>query len=83
MCDRLEPIKVIIVGRVPDELKTDVEIVNYMTRNQRINNRMKGWLFMGTSTSRYVRKKNVTKEQQKRNYNNLKKLDKLNNLKKK
>ena len=42
MCDRLEPIKVIIVGRVPDELKTDVEIVNYMTRNQRINNRMKG-----------------------------------------
>ena len=42
MCDKLEPIKVIIVGRVPDELKTDVEIVNYMTRNQRINNRMKG-----------------------------------------
>ena len=38
---------------------------------------------MGTSTSRYVRKKNVTNEQQKRNYNNLKKLDKLNNLKKK
>ena len=42
MCDKLEPIKVIIVGRLPDELKTDVEIVNYMTRNQRINNRMKG-----------------------------------------
>ena len=42
MCDKLEPIKVIIVGRVPDELKTDVQIVNYMTRNQRINNRMKG-----------------------------------------
>ena len=42
MCDMLEHIKVIIVGRVPDELKTDVEIVNYMTRNQRINNRMKG-----------------------------------------
>ena len=42
MCDRLEPIKVIIVGRVPDELKTDVEIVNYMTRNQRINKEMKG-----------------------------------------
>ena len=38
---------------------------------------------MGTSTSRYVRKKNITKEQQKRNSNNLKKLDKLNNLKKK
>ena len=38
---------------------------------------------MGTSASRYVRKKKVTKEQQKRNSNNLKKLDKLNNLKKK
>ena len=38
---------------------------------------------MGTSTGRYVRKKKVTKEQQKRNSNNLKKLDKLNNLKKK
>ena len=38
---------------------------------------------MGTSNSRYVRKKKVTKEQHKINSNNLKKLDKLNNLKKK
>lgn len=38
---------------------------------------------MGTSTSRYVRKKKVTAEQKKRNSNNLKKMDKLNNLRKK
>lgn len=42
MCDRLEPIGVIIVGYMPDELKTDVRITNYMTRNQRINKEMKG-----------------------------------------
>lgn len=41
MCDRLEPIRVIIVGRIPDELKTDVKIENYMSRNQRINEQMK------------------------------------------
>lgn len=40
MCDRLQPKKVIIVGRIPDELNTDVAIVNYQTRNQRINERM-------------------------------------------
>lgn len=41
MCDRLEPTKVIIVGRIPDELKTDIPIINYMNRNQKINERMK------------------------------------------
>lgn len=41
MCDRLEPTKVIIVGRVPDELNTDVPIINFMTRNQKINEQMK------------------------------------------
>lgn len=40
MCDKLTPTKVIIVGRIPDELDTDVAIVNYQTRNQRINERM-------------------------------------------
>lgn len=41
MCDRLKPTKVIIVGRIPDELNTDVPIINYMTRNQKINEQMK------------------------------------------
>ena len=42
MCDRLNPNKVIIVGRIPDELQTDVSIINFKTRNQKINERMKG-----------------------------------------
>ena len=41
MCDRLQPTRVIIVGRIPDELKSDVPITNYQTRNQRINESMK------------------------------------------
>ena len=41
MCERLEPARVIIVGRIPDELNTDIPITNFQTRNQRINERMK------------------------------------------
>lgn len=41
MCERLEPTRVIVVGRVPDELNTDIPITNFQTRNQRINERMK------------------------------------------
>ena len=41
MCERLEPKRVIIVGRIPDELNADIPITNYQTRNQRINERMK------------------------------------------
>lgn len=41
MCDKLQPTRVIIVGRIPDELKSDVPITNYKTRNQRINESMK------------------------------------------
>ena len=41
MCERLEPTRVIIVGRIPDELNTDIPITNFQTRNQRINERMK------------------------------------------
>lgn len=41
MCDYLEPTRVIIVGRIPDELNADVPITNYMSRNQRINEQMK------------------------------------------
>ena len=43
MCDKLQPTRVIIVGRIPDELKSDVPITNYKTRNQRINESMKVW----------------------------------------
>ncbi len=42
MCDRLEPTKVIIVGKIPDELNTDVPIINFKTRNQKINEEMGG-----------------------------------------
>ncbi len=37
MCERLEPATVIIVGRVPYELNTNIRIINYKTRNQKIN----------------------------------------------
>lgn len=40
MCERLKPLRVIIVGHVPDELKSPVEIINYKTRNQKINEKM-------------------------------------------
>ncbi len=42
MCDRLEPTKIIIVGKIPDELNTDVPIINFKTRNQKINEEMRG-----------------------------------------
>ena len=41
MCDKLQHTRIIIVGRIPDELKSDVPITNYKTRNQRINESMK------------------------------------------
>lgn len=34
---RLKPLRVIIVGRIPEELETDMEIINFETRNQKIN----------------------------------------------
>lgn len=34
---RLKPLRVIIVGRIPEELETDTEIINFETRNQKIN----------------------------------------------
>lgn len=42
MCDRLEPLRVVIVGRLPDELNSPVEIINLKTRNQRINEQLGG-----------------------------------------
>lgn len=37
MCNRLNPSKVVIVGRIPDELNSPVEIVNLKSRNQQMN----------------------------------------------
>ncbi len=37
MTDRLQPHTVLIVGKMPDELNTDVKIVNYKSRNQKVN----------------------------------------------
>lgn len=42
MCDRLEPLRVVIVGRIPDELNSTVEIINLKTRNQKINEKFGG-----------------------------------------
>ena len=36
---RIEPLRVIIVGTIPPELQTDVEIVNFKTRSQKIRDR--------------------------------------------
>ena len=41
MCEKLEPTKVIIVGRIPDELNTEISLINFSTRNQRINEKFK------------------------------------------
>lgn len=40
MCNRLEPLRVIVVGHIPEELNSPVEILNYKTRNQKINEKM-------------------------------------------
>lgn len=41
MCDRLDPLRVVLFGYVPDELKSPVEIINMKTRNQKINEEFK------------------------------------------
>lgn len=40
MCNRLNPLKVVIVGHIPDELNSPVEIVSLKSRNQQINEEM-------------------------------------------
>lgn len=37
MCERLHPLRVVIIGRMPKELDSPVEIINLKSRNQRIN----------------------------------------------
>lgn len=36
---RLQPLRVIIVGKIPPELETDVEIINFKTRSQKIRDK--------------------------------------------
>ena len=42
MCRRLDPLRVVIVGRVPEELQSPVEIINLKSRNQKINEMFQG-----------------------------------------
>ena len=39
MCERLEPTRVVVVGILPDELDSPVEIINFKTRGQKVNDR--------------------------------------------
>lgn len=40
MVDRLEPNHVIIIGKIPDELNVDVDLINFKSRNQKMNERL-------------------------------------------
>lgn len=42
MIDMLQPHTVLIVGKIPDELNADVKIVNYKSRNQKVNEEFYG-----------------------------------------
>ena len=42
MCERLEPKRVVVVGILPDELDSSVEIINFKTRGQKINDKFGG-----------------------------------------
>lgn len=42
MCERLEPTRVVVVGMLPDELDSPVEIINFKTRGQKINDKFGG-----------------------------------------
>lgn len=39
MCRRLEPLRVVIVGHMPEELESPVEVINLKSRNQKMNER--------------------------------------------
>ena len=39
MCERLEPTRVVVVGILPDELDSPVDIINFKTRGQKVNDR--------------------------------------------
>lgn len=37
MCRRLDPLRVVIVGHMPEELESPVEVINLKSRNQKMN----------------------------------------------
>ena len=39
MCRRLKPLRMVIVGHVPEELKSPVEVISLKSRNQQMNER--------------------------------------------
>lgn len=41
MCEKLNPHTIIIIGRIPEELQTNIKILNFKARNQKINEKMK------------------------------------------
>lgn len=41
MCERLEPLRVIIVGHIPDELNSPVEVISLKSRNQKLSEEMR------------------------------------------
>ena len=42
MCRRLDPLRVVIVGHMPEELESPVEVINLKSRNQKMNERFGG-----------------------------------------
>lgn len=42
MCERLEPTRVVVVGILPEELYSKVEIINFKTRGQKVNDKFGG-----------------------------------------
>ena len=42
MCERLEPTRVVVVGILPDELDSPVEIINFENRAQKMRDRLSG-----------------------------------------
>ncbi len=42
MCEKLKPTRVVVVGILPDELDSPVEIINFKTRGQKINDKFGG-----------------------------------------
>lgn len=62
MIDMLQPHTVLIVGKIPDELNTDVKIVNYKSRNQKVNERFSN----GNKNNKITEKQKQTESQRKR-----------------
>ena len=42
MCERLEPTRIVVVGILPDELDSSVEVINFENRTQKMRDRLSG-----------------------------------------